>query len=139
MALIVITVQDGDDGVAIGVQAEPAPPRVVSKVAPTPAQQWPPRCSTPRRCRRQPPERPSSLRTDMPRRQHEERIGHTVPLPSPSARAWTSAVRKPHARARCGAKNTRRNGWLPTRPYRCTLCGNWHLATIKTDPELKRA
>jgi hypothetical protein len=39
MALIVITVQDSDDGVAIGVQAEPAPPRVVSKVAPTPAQQ----------------------------------------------------------------------------------------------------
>lgn len=39
MALIVITVQDGDDGVAVGVQAEPAPPRVVSKIPPTPAQQ----------------------------------------------------------------------------------------------------
>jgi hypothetical protein len=39
MALIVITLQDGDEGIAIGVQAEPAPPRVVSKVALTPAQQ----------------------------------------------------------------------------------------------------
>jgi hypothetical protein len=39
MALIVITVQDGDDGVAIGVQAEPTPPRVVSRVPPTPAQE----------------------------------------------------------------------------------------------------
>lgn len=39
MALIVITVQDVDGEVAIGVQAEPQPPRVVSKNELSPAQQ----------------------------------------------------------------------------------------------------
>jgi hypothetical protein len=71
MALIVITVQDGDDGVAIGVQAEPTPPRVVSRVPPTPAQelalamlglaqQQAPATSTPRRSARR---RSSTART----------------------------------------------------------------------------
>jgi hypothetical protein len=76
----------------------------------------------------------------MPRRQHEERIGHTVPLAIAKRSCLDKHQYESRTRARDAAsKNTRRNGWLPTRPYRCTLCGKWHLATIKTDPELKRA
>lgn len=74
----------------------------------------------------------------MTRRQHEERIGVTVSLffakrscldkkrftSRNRARDWAARGNKKYARAQ--------------EPYRCTLCGGWHLRTVH-EPELKRA
>jgi hypothetical protein len=74
----------------------------------------------------------------MPRHQHEERIGRSISLAAAKRSCLDKHPYDSRSIARdAQAKNAKRYGWAPQKPYRCTLCGHWHLTTIRVAPERK--
>jgi hypothetical protein len=73
----------------------------------------------------------------MARREGIERIGRTISVYA-AKRSCLDKRRYPsrnHARD-AAARNLKR-GWGACKPYQCSICGGWHLTTIR--PALKAA
>lgn len=75
----------------------------------------------------------------MTRRHHQDRIGVSVTLAFAKRSCLDKTRYASRNEARDKAARQKNHGLSAKEPYRCTLCDGWHLRTIKTEPERKRA
>lgn len=64
-----------------------------------------------------------------------ERIGRTVSVNKAARQCLDKKRYDSRNKARDRAAMYLRDGKCEQAPYRCTLCGGWHLATVKAKPQ----